>query len=77
MKLTAKIKKAIMAHADECYPQECCGVIVGKEYIRCRNISDNADEFEIHPEDLTLAEDQGEIIAYVHSHPDGTTRATD
>ncbi|MFH3675603.1 phage tail protein, partial [Acinetobacter baumannii] len=26
MKLTAKLKKAIMAHADECYPHECCGV---------------------------------------------------
>jgi proteasome lid subunit RPN8/RPN11 len=39
-RIDPKLKKAIMAHADECYPQECCGVIVGKEYIRCRNISD-------------------------------------
>ncbi|MFH4117852.1 phage tail protein, partial [Acinetobacter baumannii] len=49
MKLTAKTKKAIMAHADECYPHECCGVIVGKEYIRCRNVSAQSDQFEIHP----------------------------
>ncbi|MDV2944752.1 phage tail protein, partial [Acinetobacter baumannii] len=36
MKLTAKIKKAIMAHADACYPHESCGVIVEKQYIPCR-----------------------------------------
>ncbi|MDH2532167.1 Mov34/MPN/PAD-1 family protein, partial [Acinetobacter baumannii] len=55
MKITAKTKKSIMAHADECYPQECCGVIVGKEYIRCRNVSAQSDQFEIHPEDLAMA----------------------
>ncbi|MQZ18815.1 C40 family peptidase, partial [Acinetobacter baumannii] len=77
MKLTAKTKKAIMAHADECYPLECCGVIVDKQYIACRNIAEQSDQFEIHPEDLANAEDQGEITAYVHSHPDGTTRASE
>ncbi|MGQ0979449.1 C40 family peptidase [Acinetobacter baumannii] len=77
MKLTAKLKKAIMAHADECYPHECCGVIIDKQYIPCRNISKNSDQFEIHPEDLAIAEDQGEILAYVHSHPDGTTKASE
>ncbi|MDO7202853.1 C40 family peptidase [Acinetobacter baumannii] len=77
MKLTAKLKKAIMAHADECYPLECCGVIVDKQYIACRNIAEQSDQFEIHPEDLASAEDQGEILAYVHSHPDGTTKASE
>ncbi|MFX6160452.1 phage tail protein, partial [Acinetobacter baumannii] len=42
MKLTAKIKKAVMAHADECYPHECCGVIVDKEYIPCRNVANKS-----------------------------------
>ncbi|MFX8474731.1 C40 family peptidase, partial [Acinetobacter baumannii] len=77
MKLTAKIKKAIMAHADACYPHESCGVIIDKQYIACRNIAEQSDQFEIHPEDLAIAEDQGEILAYVHSHPDGTTRASE
>lgn len=40
-----------MAHADECYPLECCGVIVDKQYIACRNIAEQSDQFEIHPED--------------------------
>ena len=77
MKLTARLKKAIHLHAAEMYPRECCGVIVGKEYIRCRNISNQRDTFEIHFEDLANAEDVGEIQAFVHSHPDATTRASD
>ena len=77
MKLTAKLKKAIQAHAAEVYPSECCGVIVNKEYIPCRNISDHKDQFEIHHEDLVKAEDLGEIQAYVHSHPNASARASD
>jgi len=77
MKLTVKLKKAIQAHAAEVYPSECCGVIVNKEYIPCRNISENKDQFEIHPEDLAKVEDLGEIQAYVHSHPNATARASE
>lgn len=77
MKLTVKLKKAIQAHAAEVYPDECCGVIVNKEYISCRNISDNKDQFEIHHEDLAKAEDMGEIQAYVHSHPNASARASE
>lgn len=77
MNLTAKLKKAIQAHAAEVYPDECCGVIVSKEYIPCRNISDHKDQFEIHHEDLAKAEDLGEIQAFVHSHPNASARASE
>lgn len=77
MKLTAKLKKAIQAHAAKAYPEECCGVIVNKEYIPCRNISSHQDQFEIHHEDLAKAEDLGEIQAYVHSHPNASARASE
>ena len=77
MKLTAKLKKSIQTHAAEAYPAECCGVIVNKTYIPCRNISDNKDQFEIHHEDLAKAEDLGEIQAYVHSHPNASARASE
>lgn len=77
MKLTAKLKKAILADAEKCYPLECCGVIVNKEYIPCRNISDHKDQFEIHHEDLAKAEDLGEVQAYVHSHPNASARASE
>jgi proteasome lid subunit RPN8/RPN11 len=77
MKLTEMIKAGISAHAEECYPHECCGVIVEDFYIPCRNISENKDQFEIHHEDLAKAEDLGEIQAYVHSHPNATARASE
>lgn len=77
MKLSAKLKKAIHLHAAEMFPGECCGVIVDKEYIRCQNISDHQDQFEIDPVDLADAEDMGEIQAYVHSHPNASARASE
>ncbi|MDI1223013.1 Mov34/MPN/PAD-1 family protein [Acinetobacter sp.] len=89
MKLSAKLKKAIHLHAAEMFPDECCGVIVNDEYIACRNVAptiydklgkvkqDKTTNFEIHPQDLANAEDSGVIQAYVHSHPNGTTRASE
>ena len=70
--LTKSIKKAIIAHAIADYPREACGVIVGKEYIPCTNIAADNAQFEICPIDLVGASKNGEIKAYVHSHPDGS-----
>lgn len=54
-------------------PKECCGVVIvnkGREqYVPCRNQSTEKDRFRIHPEDFADAEDLGEIICIVHSHP--------
>jgi len=65
---------SILEHARSESPKECCGVIIvfkGRErYIPCRNIYDFPEEsFSIHPEDYADAEDLGEIIKIVHSHP--------
>lgn len=65
---------AAMKHAEDCYPDESCGLLVivkGKErYLPCRNIAidDRCENFAVHPEDYTAAEDLGEITALVHSH---------
>ena len=72
--LTKSIKKAIIAHAIADYPRESCGVIVGKEYIPCKNIALDDAQFEICPIDLVGASGEGEIKAYVHSHPDGSCK---
>lgn len=77
MQLTDEIKAAIQAHAAECFPAECCGLIVNDVYVQCRNISKHTDQFEIHPEDLAMAEDSGEIQAFVHSHPNASARASE
>jgi proteasome lid subunit RPN8/RPN11 len=61
-------------HAEDCYPNECCGLIAvvkGREkYFPCENKSNNKDHFLLSPEDYSVVEDQGEIIAICHSHPD-------
>lgn len=77
MKLTAKIKKTIQKHAAQVFPNECCGVIVNDQYIACRNIAIDQNQFEIHHQDLVDAEDMGEIQAYVHSHPNASARASE
>jgi len=80
--MKAKTQQEVHAHAVEDYPQEACGLIVvrkGKErYVRCRNLSSAPGEhFVLSPEDYAAAEDAGEIIAIVHSHPDVPARPSD
>lgn len=78
--LTNKLTKAILKHASDDYPNECCGVISKlnnrKTYIRCENKADKSQceqEFVISPEEYARIEDEGEVLAIVHSHPDSTT----
>ena len=71
--MNKKVKEAIIAHAESTYPNECCGVVVlfkGREkYVPCTNIDEHPHiNFTISPDDLIVAEDVGEIVAYVHSH---------
>jgi len=64
------------SHATECYPEECCGLVLdidGKhEYWKCKNISKayKEESFVIDPIDWAEGEDQGEVLGIVHSHPD-------
>lgn len=73
--ISAELGQAIFDHAHEAYPAECCGLVLmvdGKvEYLRCANIAERGrDRFEIDPADWVAAEDCGEVLAIVHSHPD-------
>ena len=70
--MTWKIKA--LEHAKEKFPCESCGLLVvvkGKEtYFACENIAeDPKDIFIIDPKDWARAEDEGEIISVIHSHP--------
>ena len=62
-----------LAHAAADYPRESCGVVIvrkGREVYRaCRNIAEHPNQhFLIDPEDYAVAEDEGEVVAIVHSH---------
>lgn len=83
MKLHPKVLAEIQAHAQEKYPEESCGLIVGGEYVRCENVAppkETHDEelkyacrccmcaFEIAPEEYLK---YPQIDAVIHSHPGG------
>jgi len=74
MKLGTTLQTEIMAYAQACDPREMCGlihVVKGrKRFYACANIATTPDEhFVLDPTDYAAAEDLGEIVAVVHSHP--------
>jgi len=77
---------AMVAHAREIYPNECCGAMLGtveddtktvREAMRLRNSFEGAQaaRYELRPEDLLAAdraarERKMDLIGIYHSHPD-------
>jgi proteasome lid subunit RPN8/RPN11 len=79
--MTPKTEQAIRDHAVAAYPREACGLLLvlrGKEQFRpCRNLAESPNEqFVMAPEDYAAAEDEGEIIAIMHSHPEDAAVAS-
>lgn len=77
--------KAIQEHAISVFPEESCGVIVAKGrkevYVPCRNALEKPEYrregFRIAKQDLAQALEMGEIIAYVHSHPNESNKPSE
>jgi proteasome lid subunit RPN8/RPN11 len=72
-----KVYDQAAEHARTCYPAEACGLLVRVKrtvkYWPCRNqapLLAAKDSFVMHPEDWVAAEEVGDIVAVVHSHPD-------
>lgn len=76
-----KTLDAMRAHALEAYPRESCGLIINKQgkdvYVPCENHAKGTEHFKISGQDWANAEDQGEVIAVVHSHPDTSNRPSE
>lgn len=72
--MTPALLDEILAHAASEVPREACGLLVatniGPKYFRCRNTHPKpTDNFAMDRYDQADAEDAGEILALVHSHP--------
>jgi [CysO sulfur-carrier protein]-S-L-cysteine hydrolase len=69
----------VMAHAQECRPRECCGVLIGKDgeithAIRAVNLAEGTTRFLLDPkahiEARRTARAQGlDVVGFYHSHP--------
>ena len=75
-------KEKAAKHAKECLPKESCGllaIVKGKEtYFPCKNLAnDQISYFIIDPDDWANAEDSGELIGLIHSHPKGSIFPSD
>ena len=83
IKLTLELGEAIWAHAQACYPRECCGLVIaagdGMTYVPCTNMDTTGaqDRFVFDKLEWADAEDAGDILAVVHSHPDASANPSD
>ena len=78
MKLTKNIQNRIKKHADQVFPEECCGLIVKRDednkmiVKKCKNMAeDKINNFQISVEDYLNSYMNGEISAVYHSHTQG------
>lgn len=78
--LTKKVKSDIAAHVAACLPEEACGlvVMVGRKqvFVPCLNVFEDPtgvrsrkDAFTISDMAWMDAEDMGDVVRVVHSHP--------
>ena len=72
MRLSAAMKAEILKHAKAEAPRECCGLVAvvkgRRKYFPCQNIAETPDEHFVLS-GWNEVEDQGEVVAIVHSHP--------
>lgn len=79
--LPIDMRQAIIEHALKDAPRECCGIVAGRDGVplqvhETRNIAEGNRFYEIDPRQLIdlefhkLPEQESEIIAIYHSHPE-------
>ena len=79
MRIASSVVDAVIAHAKESQPRECCGVLLGKDdgvthAIRAPNLAEGSTRFLLDPkahiEARRAARTQGlDIVGFYHSHP--------
>ena len=90
MRIATAALEAVTAHAEEGYPDEICGFLIGprgsgqiSRAARARNtvVERARDRYEIDPRDMIRAQREADsagedILGYYHSHPDHPARAS-
>ncbi len=88
LRITRQELAAIERHAEETYPHECCGVLLGtsdggdrvvRAARRCGNADAATDWFAIDPREILRIEREGrahgwDIVGFYHSHVDCAAR---
>ena len=88
LRLKRDFRQILIGHAQELFPYECCGVLVGRtkegekivtELCQTTNIvaGEKTDWFEIEPKELMkifqrAAEEEKDVLGFYHSHPNGS-----
>lgn len=76
-----RLADEMVAHSREEYPNECCGILAGKDgsatrIYRVTNIRKSPNRYLMDPQEqldamLDTERNGGEILAFYHSHPHG------
>ena len=90
LRIPQKEYAAIRRHAEETYPHECCGVLLGtadgnqrvvRSSARCGNtrVDSPHNRYQIDPKELVRIQREGrergeDIVGFYHSHPDHPAR---
>jgi proteasome lid subunit RPN8/RPN11 len=90
LKISQSALEDLRRHGEQTYPNECCGVLVGKLEGEARRVSATAhcantrsdspqDRYNIDPKELVRvqreARERGEdVVGFYHSHPDNPAR---
>jgi len=77
MLVSPAVEAEIIAHAREEAPKEACGLVIASAYVRCINVAeDPLTEFRIDDHVMAAAYASGQLVAVIHSHPDGPNSPT-
>jgi proteasome lid subunit RPN8/RPN11 len=93
LELAAEVRRGIESHAEETFPEECCGVLLGRDegtvrrvhrLLRADNVKDEnrLRRYLIDPRALLGAERQArregcDVVGIYHSHPDHPSQASE
>jgi proteasome lid subunit RPN8/RPN11 len=69
--LDPNVKEVARLHAIDCYPNESCGAVTAAGYIPFDNLHPEPTRFFDCDDQMEPLITSGELLALVHSHPDG------